>query len=188
MRAVYQIVLGFAVAALFAGQAHARRVLSPYKSTKAPTRKKARSTIKLVHLHTGERLTVDPNRLPPPNRLNRFLRCKRCASYTLMDPRLVLVAARAARHFGRKRVLIVSAFRSQEINRRMHRNSRGVALRSRHVHGQALDFRLPKVPTPQLCRYLRKRRFGGVGCYFRRRFVHVDVGPVRNWGDGLRKK
>jgi uncharacterized protein YcbK (DUF882 family) len=164
---------------LIAILALALSLLAVTPSSPAPAAR-VRSVL-FVNLHTGERLRVDPDALPPPNRLNRFLRSHADKRYTLMDPRLVREAARTARRFGKRHVQIISAFRSRHVNTRMYRRGRGVAKRSRHMHGQALDFRVVGLKTKQLCRHLRRRRFGGVGCYHKLRFVHLDVGPVRKW-------
>ena len=138
--------------------------------------------ITFVHLRSGERLRVKPEALPSPRRLNRFLRCRGGHKYTLMDPRLVLAAARAAQHFRRPQVSVISAFRSVEVNLALYKRGHKVALRSRHMAGQALDLRIPGVPILSLCRYFRGiKLIGGVGCYRRLRFVHIDVGPRRRW-------
>ncbi|PIE19339.1 MAG: hypothetical protein CSA65_02875 [Proteobacteria bacterium] len=134
-----------------------------------------------VHLHTGERMRIDPDAMPSPNRLNRFLRSHADRRYTLMDPRIIQRAALTARRFNKRVVQVVSAFRSLHVNTRMYAKGRGVARRSRHICGQALDFRVVGLRHETLCRYLRRIRFGGVGCYKRLRFVHLDVGPVRQW-------
>lgn len=148
----------------------------------APPAHAAPGKIIFVHLHSGERLAVDPQALPSPRRLNRFLRCRSARKYTLMDPRLVLAAAHAARHFRRSKVAVLSAFRSAEVNLTLYKKGHKVALRSRHMAGQALDLRIPGVAIDALCRYFRSMKLiGGVGCYRRLNFVHIDVGPRRRW-------
>jgi len=141
----------------------------------------SRSAIDLFYPRTGETLRVLPGHFPAPAVLNRFLRSPKDRRYTLMDPRLVAAALQAARRFGVTRVIVVSAFRSRAINEEMRASGRGVALRSRHLAGQALDLSLPGVPLASLCDHFRSRRLGGVGCYPGLGFVHIDVGPVRFW-------
>ncbi len=57
-----------------------------------------------------------------------------------------------------------------------------VAKKSYHMRGMAVDIR---VPGRELS-YIRKAALdigtGGVGYYPRSDFIHVDVGPVRQWG------
>lgn len=137
--------------------------------------------VRLVRTRTGEALRVRRGRLPSPAAINRFLRCPADRKYTLVDPRLVAAAVNAARHFERVEVRIISAFRTARLNAAMRAEGRNVALRSRHVNGQALDLRVPGVPIDRLCRYFRRLRVGGVGCYRRLKFVHIDVGPLRSW-------
>lgn len=100
-----------------------------------------------------------------------------------MDPRLVFMAIQAAYYFGQSRVEIVSAFRTAILNEAMRAENHHVALRSRHINGQALDLRIPSVDTRLLCGYFKSLEVGGVGCYEKLRFVHIDVGPVRFWSE-----
>jgi uncharacterized protein YcbK (DUF882 family) len=135
----------------------------------------------LVHARTRETLEVRPGRLASPARINRFLRCAKDRKYTLMDPRLIAAAVSAARRFDKRRVLVLSAFRTSRLNKALRAEGRNVALRSRHINGQALDLRIGGTKTRDLCRYFVSLELGGVGCYERARFVHIDVGPVRYW-------
>jgi len=141
----------------------------------------ADETVELVYLQTGARLVVRVDHLPSPSTLNRFLRCPSERRYTLMDPRLIVRAVEAARTFGVPRVEIVSAFRTAGLVEAQRAAGRTVTLRSRHINGQALDIRLPGVDTEALCTHFLTRRQGGVGCYRRSRFIHIDVGPTRSW-------
>ena len=141
----------------------------------------AEPAVELRNLQTGARLLLRESHLPAPLVLNRFLQCPVEQRYTLMDPRLVLWAAEAARHFGAHRIEIVSAFRTAGLVRAQAAEGKHVALRSRHINGQALDVRLPGISTDQLCAHFLARGLGGVGCYRRAGFVHIDVGPRRSW-------
>ncbi|MGE0151143.1 MAG: DUF882 domain-containing protein [Reyranellaceae bacterium] len=78
-------------------------------------------------------------------------------------------------------VHIVSAFRSQETNDEMAAKSRGVAKRSYHLDGMAIDLRVPGRGLNQVRGAALQLAGGGVGYYPRSNFVHVDVGPVRRW-------
>lgn len=137
--------------------------------------------ITILNLRTREKLVVRAGRFPAPSVINRFLRCRSDRRYTLVDPRLIQRALVAARVFGMKEIEVISAFRTARMNSSMRARGHNVALRSRHVHGQALDLRIPGVPGARLCRYFRALRLGGVGCYPRLKFIHIDVGPVRTW-------
>ena len=77
---------------------------------------------------------------------------------------------------------IISGYRSPLTNATL-RQSRagGVAKRSLHMEGKALDVRLPGVPLSELRDAALDLRAGGVGFYPREQFVHIDTGAVRHW-------
>ena len=77
---------------------------------------------------------------------------------------------------------VISGFRSPKTNANL-RSTRGggVAKRSLHMDGQAIDVRLPGVELSDLRDAALSLRLGGVGFYPRDQFVHLDTGRVRNW-------
>lgn len=138
-----------------------------------------RRAVKVVNVHTRETIKVPAGRIPSPSVINRFFRCWRTRKYTHVDPRLVVAAVRATRKLGARKVIVLSAFRTLKANQEI-----GGALRSYHMNGQALDVRVVGVSTVTLCQHFRRLKLGGVGCYWNKRFVHIDVGPVRTWSRG----
>ena len=57
----------------------------------------------------------------------------------------------------------------------------GVAKKSYHMRGMAIDVRLPERDLARLRRTAMAMKRGGVGYYPSSGFIHVDVGPVRYW-------
>lgn len=76
---------------------------------------------------------------------------------------------------------IFSAYRSPKTNAALARRSRGVARKSLHMQGKAVDVRLPGKRLRYVRRAAKGLRAGGVGYYPRSGFVHLDVGRVRYW-------
>jgi uncharacterized protein YcbK (DUF882 family) len=81
-------------------------------------------------------------------------------------PRLVRLLARVSDHFGGRPIHIVSGYRKAGGNTRAT---------SRHVAGQAIDFRIPGVSLESLRDYCARLDHVGVGFYPRSNFVHLDV-------------
>ena len=81
-----------------------------------------------------------------------------------------------------KSVEILSGYRSPQTNAMLRKRSSGVAKKSYHLKGKALDFRLPNQDLRKTHRAALSLKAGGVGLYSRSQFIHVDSGPVRNWG------
>ena len=76
---------------------------------------------------------------------------------------------------------VISAYRSPATNNMLNKRSSGVAKRSYHMLGKAIDVRLPGFDTSQLHKAAISLKGGGVGYYSRSNFVHLDVGRVRYW-------
>ena len=77
---------------------------------------------------------------------------------------------------------ILSGYRSPKTNALLRRQSRGVALNSYHIKGMAADIQLKTRSVEQISRVGLSLRAGGVGRYRRSEFVHLDSGPIRDWG------
>ncbi len=77
---------------------------------------------------------------------------------------------------------IISGYRSQESNDKMSaRPGSGVAKKSLHMQGRAIDVRLRNCPTVKLRDLALAAKRGGVGYYERSDFVHIDTGNFRTW-------
>jgi uncharacterized protein YcbK (DUF882 family) len=77
---------------------------------------------------------------------------------------------------------VISAYRSPESNDKMSsRPGSGVAKKSLHMQGRAIDVRLRNFPTAKLRDLAIAAKRGGVGYYERSDFVHLDTGRFRTW-------
>ena len=76
---------------------------------------------------------------------------------------------------------VISGYRSRKTNDLLLKRNKDTAKNSYHMKGQAVDIHLPGLKTSVLRRAAYELKKGGIGYYPRRRFVHIDVGPVRYW-------
>jgi uncharacterized protein YcbK (DUF882 family) len=79
---------------------------------------------------------------------------------------------------------IISGYRSphtKSLLRERGGAATGVATRSLHMVGKAIDIRIPGVKLDHLRGAAQSLRLGGVGYYPASNFVHVDTGRVRHW-------
>ncbi len=114
--------------------------------------------------------------------LNHLLRDHRTNQVTQIDHRLFdLLHALKNRLDANQPFHIISGYRSPATNASLSSRSGGVAKKSLHMQGKAIDIRLPKCALPNLRRAAVSLRGGGVGYYPGSNFVHVDVGRVRYW-------
>lgn len=166
-----------------------RRLLAALAA--APVMAQARSSeprvLSFSHLHTGERLDVEyfsAGRYLPDaiGAVNRLLRDFRTGDVGTMDPALLdLLHALRERTGSRQPYEIISGYRSPATNRMLHERSSGVATKSLHMSGQAIDIRVADVPLAGLWQAALSLQRGGVGFYPGSNFVHVDTGRVRAW-------
>lgn len=76
---------------------------------------------------------------------------------------------------------VISGYRSPKTNAQLSANSSGVAKRSLHMQGKAIDIRLPGHALADLRKAALALEAGGVGYYPRSDFIHFDTGRVRQW-------
>lgn len=111
-----------------------------------------------------------------------ILRDHRTGDEAYIDPRLFDVLHHLQARLGNYDTLnVISGYRSPASNAWLSSRSRGVAHNSYHIKGQAIDIRIPEVPTEYIHRAALSLQAGGVGYYRDSDFVHVDTGPVRTW-------
>jgi len=143
--------------------------------------------ISLDNTHTGETLTtvywqkgdyIDG----ALQEVDYIMRDFRTGDVHPIDPRLLDLLNGLHRKVGsRKPYQIVSGYRSPETNAELAEHSDGVAKRSLHMQGMAMDLRLGDVRLKTLRKAAVSLEAGGVGYYPNSNFIHVDVGRVRTW-------
>lgn len=148
-------------------------------------------SLKLYYVHTGEKAEIVFKRngrfdAQGLKKLNVFLRDWRRNEPTKMDPRLFDLVWQVYRSSGSSQyITVVSAYRSPATNAMLRSRSAntGVAKKSQHMLGRAMDFYIPGVPLAKLRGIGMRYQIGGVGYYPRSGspFVHMDVGNVRSW-------
>ncbi len=77
-----------------------------------------------------------------------------------------------------KPLIVRSAYRSPEHNRNV-----GGAPRSKHMIGAAFDIAMSKHDPAAFEAAAREVGFLGFGFYPRSGFIHIDLGPARQWGE-----
>jgi len=143
--------------------------------------------LSFFHTHTSERLTIpyfaDGDYLARGlARLDQFLCDFRTGEEHAIDPGLFDILFRLREATGTKGPFhVISGYRSPATNARLRRAGRGVAKRSLHMDGKAIDIRLSDVRSSVLRDAALELARGGVGYYQKSDFVHVDTGRVRRW-------
>jgi uncharacterized protein YcbK (DUF882 family) len=115
--------------------------------------------------------------------VNKILRDWRTGDVAPIDRNLLdlLSHLRGITDAGNKQIHIISGFRSAHTNSALAAKSNGVAKKSLHQLGQAIDIRIPGVDLGHLRKAALSLKEGGVGYYPSQDFVHVDTGRVRFW-------
>ena len=76
---------------------------------------------------------------------------------------------------------ILSGYRTRSTNSRLAFSNHNVAPESLHIHGWAVDFRIPDVDGKAICEIAKTMQRGGVAYYAGDNHVHVDLGNIRTW-------
>lgn len=143
--------------------------------------------LKFYHTHTGKVLEVayyrqgdyDPEAL---TRIRVFLADWRDGKQRDLDPELMDILWRIQQATGNTNTWeVISAYRSPQTNEMLRSKSSGVAKKSQHLIGRAIDVRLNGLDLEVLRDTARRLKLGGVGYYPGSDFVHVDTGRVRYW-------
>jgi uncharacterized protein YcbK (DUF882 family) len=117
--------------------------------------------------------------------LDHFLRDHRTGTERHFDPRLfdLLHDLTVALNDDGGEIDVICGYRTPWSNEflRMRSPYSGVARHSLHMQAEAIDIRLPGIPTSSVRDAALRLQRGGVGYYRSSDFVHVDVGPVRHW-------
>jgi uncharacterized protein YcbK (DUF882 family) len=140
-----------------------------------------------LNLHTGEALRTtywaDGAYLPDALAdVNYLLRDFRTGDVKAIDVGLLnLLHDLRTRLDSTEAYQVISGYRSPKTNNMLASQSNGVAKKSLHMKGLAIDVSLPQRKLSDLRQVAMEMRRGGVGYYPKSGFVHLDVGRVRYW-------
>jgi len=144
-------------------------------------------TLNFFHTHTGDSLQVvyfrqgeyDPGALAD---IRVFMADWRNGTQHDIDPQLMNILWQIQQASGSSSTWeVISAYRSPETNEMLRSRSSGVAKKSQHLLGNAIDVRLRGLDLDVLRDTAKNLKLGGVGYYAGADFVHVDTGRVRYW-------
>jgi len=153
----------------------------------ANTDQSSERTLEFINLHTDETLRCcywangeyDPSGL---NEINHILRDHRANEIYDMDASLIDLLHLLHETTGSKAPFhIISAYRSPQTNEKLRQKTNGVAKRSLHMQGKAIDIRLPDIELTHLRDAAISLEAGGVGFYAKSNFIHVYIGKPRSW-------
>lgn len=115
--------------------------------------------------------------------INHLLRDWRTDEVHTIDPSLLDLLYELHRSVGNEKSFqVISGYRSPKTNAMLAAKSNGVAKRSLHMQGKAIDIALPGTHVKALRKAALALQRGGVGYYPSSGFIHVDTGRVRQWG------
>ncbi len=141
----------------------------------------------ILNTHTGERFSGEfwenGKYLDDAFReIKKLFRDHRTGDQHPIDPKLLdTMAILQKRARSKNEFEMYSGYRSHKTNEKLRRMSFGVAKKSFHLQGQAVDLSLPGTNIRKLQKEAIKLKSGGVGFYPESNFVHLDTGRVRHW-------
>lgn len=145
----------------------------------------------LINVHTGEELSTlywSRGRYVESamTNINYLMRDHRADEVKPIDPIVLdyLYYVRNGLHLeGREGLIqILSGYRSPATNAKLASKSSGVASKSLHMEGRAIDFSIAGFKASELRDVAMKLQRGGVGYYPKSGFIHIDSGAFRHWG------
>ena len=161
--------------------------VAPLGSRAMPRRQPEPLRLAFLNTHTGERLDVvyaEQGRYQDDAlaAIDRLLRDHRTGEVASIDRTLLDALARLRASLETEQPFhVISGYRSPATNARLAAASSGVARRSLHLEGRAIDIRMPGRSLEQLRSAAISLNAGGVGYYRSSGFVHLDTGRVRTW-------
>jgi uncharacterized protein YcbK (DUF882 family) len=149
----------------------------------------AGARVRLVDAHTGKVFDGPYRDAKGPiahamDELCLFLRDQHTGGVTNIDVHVIDFLVNVMASVGQASATVLSAYRSLQTNARLEHTMFGVADNSQHLYGRALDVSFPVAKLGDAVIAARTMKRGGVGWYPRSEFIHIDVGPVRNWDLG----
>ncbi len=163
-------------------------VPSAFARSSADTFTAAERKLSLLNLHTGESLEATywaegQYQNDELTAINRILRDHRTGDIHQIDNNLLDLLNTLHHKLDAKQPFqIISGYRSPKTNAVLNKKSNGVAKKSLHMQGKAIDIRLPGRALPELQKAAIACQAGGVGYYAKSNFIHIDTGRVRRWG------
>ncbi len=139
------------------------------------------------NLNTGEKLSLtyfEKGRYVTEalKEIDYLLRDHRTDDIRTIDPNLLNFLYKLQSTLETKKPIdIISGYRSPATNHALRSKSGGVARKSKHMLGRAIDIRMEKVASKTIRDAAISLRQGGVGYYSKSNFVHLDTGNFRHW-------
>ncbi len=144
-------------------------------------------TLSFLNLHTHETLQCcywkdNQLNLPALAKINYILRDHRTQEIAQIDHNIIeMLHTLHSLTQSNSAFEIISGYRSAKTNEALRNSTSGVAKRSLHMQGKAIDVRLPDIELKKLRDVAISLQAGGVGYYSRSGFLHLDTGRPRNW-------
>ncbi|GFO71797.1 hypothetical protein BJAS_P1511 [Bathymodiolus japonicus methanotrophic gill symbiont] len=143
--------------------------------------------LKLHNLHTEEKISLSYYEQgqyvsEALRDISYLLRDHRTGDVLAMDPGLIDLLYDLKGVLGTDQPFqVISGYRSPKTNAALHKKSSGVASKSLHMQGKAIDICIEGVAVRDMQKAAISLARGGVGYYPRSNFVHIDTGRVRSW-------
>lgn len=159
----------------------------PLTITQAYAKRFAERKLDFLNLHTGERVQsvywAEGQYIPDAlQAIGNVLRDHRTGDIHAIDTNLLnMLHLMRSQLESSHEFQVISGYRSPATNGMLSAKSNGVAKRSLHMQGKAIDLRLPGHVLSDLRAAALSLNTGGVGFYPKSDFLHLDTGHARSW-------